>query len=147
MIECRILMVHCDVAVARDVSAVCIVRSLALYWCYIMCHTCDNLQWVQGSDALRHVHQHRTSCYKKQKAVNSERKREFTHHAARLAAHLSSINCNLSPSPSKNVVCNSDPVQPGTIEAWVAPSIVNTFHVPVTNPSATECDGWAKAEW
>ena len=38
-------------------------------------------------------------------------------HAARPASHFSSINCNLSPSPSKNVVCNSDPVQWGTIEA------------------------------
>lgn len=41
----------------------------------------------------------------------------FTRHAARPAAHLSSINCNLSPSPSKKVICNSDPVQWGTIEA------------------------------
>ena len=69
-------------------------------------------------------------------------------HAARPAVHFSSINCNLSPRPLKNVVCNSDPVQRGTIEACVAPLISNTFHVPVTNSSATWSDeGWVKARW
>ena len=105
----------------------CSELSLSLYWCYIHC---VSYAVIYNESTMRYMGRY-------QKRV----------HAARLAVHFSSINCNLSPSPSKNVVCNSDPVQWGTIEAWVAPSIVNTFHVPVTSSSAMGCGEWVKARW
>jgi len=108
--------------------------------------SCDNVQWVQVTvtDVPYTVKVRHGSL---QDGEDREQRARARVHAARPAAHFSSIKYNLSPRPSKNVVCNSDLVQWGTIEAWVAPSIENTFHAPVTSSSATGCDEWAKARW
>ena len=76
-----------------------------------------------------------------------QQRRQTKVQAARLSIHFSSIKYNLSPSFSKNAICDSDPVQRGTIESWATSSIVNTFHLPIAKLSAIRCGERAKARW